>query len=538
MLLAFTTTGVAAQGNITGRVIDEQSQPIPFVNVVLLNRADSAFIMGTVTKDDGTFTIETDRNDELLKVSSVGYQTQYIQARQGNVGDIQMQPDNQTLGEVVVKGYRPIIKQEHEKTIFNVKHMPNVEALKVMDVMKFAPGVVVTANGGIYVAGKDAAVFVNDRRLSGDELTTYLNSLKASDIERIEVMQNHAGAYDASIQGGVVNIVTKRTMMGFIGSADLYAATPRSGYYELTPTANIFFGTDKWNVYGTYTYTQGRSKQYNETTNDYLYNGTRHYSEGDFFGHTKEHTYRLGAVYNLTPRHSLGLEMNGISTAPVTDNSENTTAYSVGGQTYYGISWQTYKSYSDFYNIVGSYRWDIDSRKSFLRFLINYNNKNSKSDNGLETTYANTSDYNIRESDITLSYGNNISSTLDFRKNFADGWSIRAGGQLLASDRNSLFTGNDNLHGTSSTTVWNYQENIYGGYLGSSKELGGWYLYGSLRIENTDIKGEANGGSKTTKNYTDWFPYLYASYSTSGKYNYSLSYTRTIYRPMFSLMNG
>lgn len=235
MLLAFTTTGVAAQGNITGRVIDEQSQPIPFVNVVLLNRADSAFIMGTVTKDDGTFTIETDRNDELLKVSSVGYQTQYIQARQGNVGDIQMQPDNQTLGEVVVKGYRPIIKQEHEKTIFNVKHMPNVEALKVMDVMKFAPGVVVTANGGIYVAGKDAAVFVNDRRLSGDELTTYLNSLKASDIERIEVMQNHAGAYDASIQGGVVNIVTKRTMMGFIGSADLYAATPRSGYYELTP---------------------------------------------------------------------------------------------------------------------------------------------------------------------------------------------------------------------------------------------------------------------------------------------------------------
>ena len=308
-------------------------------------------------------------------------------------------------GEVVVKGYRPIIKQEHEKTIFNVKHMPNVEALKVMDVMKFAPGVVVTANGGIYVAGKDAAVFVNDRRLSGDELTAYLNSLKASDIERIEVMQNHAGAYDASIQGGVVNIVTKRTMMGFIGSADLYAATPRSGYYELTPTANIFFGTDKWNVYGTYTYTQGRSKQYNETTNDYLYNGTRHYSEGDFFGHTKEHTYRLGAVYNLTPRHSLGLEMNGISTAPVTDNSENTTAYSVGGQTYYGISWQTYKSYSDFYNIVGSYRWDIDSRKSFLRFLINYNNKNSKSDNGLETTYANTSDYNI-------SYANSASNVV------------------------------------------------------------------------------------------------------------------------------
>ena len=51
-----------AQG-ISGRVIDEQSQPMPFANVVLLNRTDSVFIVGAVTKDDGTFTIETERQD-------------------------------------------------------------------------------------------------------------------------------------------------------------------------------------------------------------------------------------------------------------------------------------------------------------------------------------------------------------------------------------------------------------------------------------------------------------------------------------------
>ena len=76
-ILASLTTIISmlaeAQGNITGRVIDEQSQPMQFVNVVLLNCADSAFIMGTVTKDDGTFTIETDHYDRLLKVSSLGY---------------------------------------------------------------------------------------------------------------------------------------------------------------------------------------------------------------------------------------------------------------------------------------------------------------------------------------------------------------------------------------------------------------------------------------------------------------------------------
>ena len=88
--------------SISGRVTDEQTQPMPFANVVFLNRSDSAFIAGAVTKDDGTFTIETERNNGLLKVSSIGYIIRYIDARQDNVGDILMQPDTQTLGEVVV----------------------------------------------------------------------------------------------------------------------------------------------------------------------------------------------------------------------------------------------------------------------------------------------------------------------------------------------------------------------------------------------------------------------------------------------------
>ncbi len=108
-VICFVAIASTGQG-INGRVIDEQSQPMPFANVVLVNRSDSAFIQGAVTKDDGTFTIETEKQDGLLKVSSVGYIIRYIDAWQGNVGDIQMQPDTQTLGEVTVKGYRPQYK--------------------------------------------------------------------------------------------------------------------------------------------------------------------------------------------------------------------------------------------------------------------------------------------------------------------------------------------------------------------------------------------------------------------------------------------
>ena len=46
-LVAIAST---AQG-ISGRVIDEQAQPMPFANVVLVNRADSAFIPDFVTQN-------------------------------------------------------------------------------------------------------------------------------------------------------------------------------------------------------------------------------------------------------------------------------------------------------------------------------------------------------------------------------------------------------------------------------------------------------------------------------------------------------
>ena len=61
-----------------GRVIDENGEPMPFVNVVLLSLPDSAFVQGATTDMDGVFKIVTDVNQGLLKVTSVGYETKYI----------------------------------------------------------------------------------------------------------------------------------------------------------------------------------------------------------------------------------------------------------------------------------------------------------------------------------------------------------------------------------------------------------------------------------------------------------------------------
>jgi hypothetical protein len=40
---------------VSGKLIDENSQPLPYANVVLLSLPDSAFVSGTISGEDGSF---------------------------------------------------------------------------------------------------------------------------------------------------------------------------------------------------------------------------------------------------------------------------------------------------------------------------------------------------------------------------------------------------------------------------------------------------------------------------------------------------
>ncbi len=42
-----------AQVTVTGKVIDEQQQPVPYANIVLLSLPDSAFVAGRISNVKG-----------------------------------------------------------------------------------------------------------------------------------------------------------------------------------------------------------------------------------------------------------------------------------------------------------------------------------------------------------------------------------------------------------------------------------------------------------------------------------------------------
>lgn len=201
----FSCVSLYAQG-ISGRVVNELSRPLQFANVVLINRTDSAFVSGAVSKADGTFTIETDRTDGLLKVSNIGYVTSYIDARQGNVGDIQMRPDTQILDEVTVKGHRAVYKMTAEGMQANVEGTVLSQLGTADDVLKYVPGII-AKDGAYEVFGKGAPlIYINGRKMRNMK---ELEQLKSTDIKDVELITNPGAKYDAMV-GAVIKIRTIR----------------------------------------------------------------------------------------------------------------------------------------------------------------------------------------------------------------------------------------------------------------------------------------------------------------------------------------
>ena len=97
--------GVKPQ-TISGLLIDEQHKPLPYANVIL-QTVDSVYLAGTMTGLDGKFELALHEKAKLINFSYVGYTTVVQEISKNELGTIQLFPDAQLLGEVVVKAYLP-----------------------------------------------------------------------------------------------------------------------------------------------------------------------------------------------------------------------------------------------------------------------------------------------------------------------------------------------------------------------------------------------------------------------------------------------
>ena len=151
------------------------------------------------------FKIVTDVNEGLFKVTSVGYQTLYINAGQDLT--IQMKEDTQLLGEVVIKGQLPKTHVKGDAMRTTVAGTILEKAGTVSDALSKIPSLEAERDGGVKVLGRgDAEVYINGRRVQDMK---ELSRLRSDQIQHVDVVQNPGARYAASTKA-VVRITLKK----------------------------------------------------------------------------------------------------------------------------------------------------------------------------------------------------------------------------------------------------------------------------------------------------------------------------------------
>lgn len=206
-LIGFLLTGLivfAQSGSITGRLVDDEGNPIAFANVVLKNIQSDKQLKGTTTDSLGAFSIECGSETYNLVASCVGYERLNVRCEAGDLGMLAM--NRLQLKEVVVTAER-ITEKVDRYVVLPKKEEAEAagRTLVLLDMLKL-PGLRVdVALQRITVDGGTAILQINGKEVP----LSRLSNLKAEHIKRVEYSNNPGTRYLDRGASGIINIILK-----------------------------------------------------------------------------------------------------------------------------------------------------------------------------------------------------------------------------------------------------------------------------------------------------------------------------------------
>ncbi len=222
LLLAIATVVQAQERAVTGKVTDENGSGMPGVNVLLKGTGT-----GTATDVDGNFRINVPGDDAVLVVTFVGYATSENVVGARTVVNVQLNPDVQTLQELVVTGYVAEKKADiiGSVAVVDSKELLSTPAANITTQLQGrAAGVVVSSSGepgaaarvrirGFSSFGNNDPLYVIDGVPTEDP-----TKLNPQDIESMQILKDATSAsiYGSRAANGVIIITTKRGKSRYI----------------------------------------------------------------------------------------------------------------------------------------------------------------------------------------------------------------------------------------------------------------------------------------------------------------------------------
>ena len=530
--MMMTMTSFAETQDWGGRVIDEKGEPMPYVNVVLLSLPDSAFVQGAMTDMDGVFKIVTDVNQGLFKVTSVGYQTLYINAGEGLT--IQMKEDTQLLSEVVVKGQLPKTHVKGDAMRTTVAGTILEKAGTVSDALSKIPSLEAERDGGVKVLGRgDAEVYINGRRVQDMK---ELSRLRSDQIQHVDVVQN-PGARHAASTKAVVRITLKKAqgegfsfqnstqyMYQYGGSLnDNFTANYRTGGLDVTGSFWV----------GTYNHYKGLQ------VNDMLY----YVGPDQVTGHSTQeirhpwHAWspQLQLNYMVNENHTFGAYYKYDRTpSGETKGDYLTDMFENGILTEHSASdiWQDESIKKHIFNAY--YNGKVGQLGIDLNIDGLFDDTKTPGRTTEQTTLVGSAPVDRTIENNTDNANNFWASKLIFSYPILKG-NLSVGGEYSYNHRTDAYTFLASDYVPVKATDTEINEKSAAGFVEYGRQFGKVYAQAGLRYEHltNDYFNFGKRENEVCRNYGDWFPTATLS-APIGKMQLSLSYRRDIQRPAYA----
>ncbi len=556
--------GLIANGQITGikgKLQDQEGVGISFANVALFKSIDSSLLKVESTAGTGSFSfVGLQPGNYFLKTSYFGmidfvkYNIQIENNQLMDLGVINLLPSLVQLKEATISTQRAILEVKPDKTIFNVEGTINSIGSDAISLLRKAPSVTVDNNDNISLLGRTGVlVYIDGKKLplSGQDLSSYLQSLTAEQIDRIEIISNPGARYEAQGNAGIIDIKLKRDKnLGTNGSLNASYAQGIYPKYNFSGSGN--YRNSKFNLFGT-----GGIGQWNgfHRMEFQSFQNDLYLQEVNFNRNNRPNiNCRLGMDYFLGKHQTLGFLIGGSWTdgkgygSNQIVISKEITPTIVDSMLRAETNIVNPKS-NQTYNL--NYRFDDGAGKTLnvdADYGI-YRNRNRKEQSNIyydpsgQTTLSMLANSFDSPSDIDI-----LTFKMDYEQN-GFGGKVSAGTKLsrVRSDNTYLvYNGihNDRVRNDRRSNQFEYDENVYAAYINYNRKIQeNWSMFAGLRAEQTDARGELQAyiadlqEPPVVLNYLSWFPSAGLTWKVNSNQSISLNYGRRINRPDYNVLN-
>ena len=542
LLAVVVATSATAWGrendSLKGRVINSKGEPIGYATVVAMQNNNQ--VAGTTTDEKGIFVMTLAAGEYRLVVDFVGYKSIDRTIKVAGVtdlGTLTMQEEATEIGEVVVKAQ--MIRREADRFVVDVANSDSAIGKDGEELLRQSPGVWIQDDKISVNGASGTKLYINDRemKLDGADLLSYIRSLKAEDIAKIEIVPQTGADHDANSSGGAIKITLRRRLEnGVMGTVGIYSGLGKYGH-DPYPYARINANVGKFTLSGAVSYYRSKHVFLADEQTDYLSTSSRMTSSTDDEMRSNEFATNFSVVYQANPKHSIGFDYSWFNNKG-NDYIVSSTRFDTPTDT--RLSNSIYDGNSDrtTHYATFNYIFKTDSLGSMFKVLADYHSRDGLDTHSNSTTInAGGGDIDSLYNDRTKTFFRVATASVARERVFSKEWQLKYGAKYTYNEINSVaqyryLLGQEWVPSVVSDHDISYTENISAAYAIASFRKGRWSAVMGLRGEYTKALGK---GSDVSQEYFSLFPNANLSYALDkqGKHSLVAQYSRSISRPSF-----